>query len=392
MGGPGERRVDLSWIVVSHESARDLPVLLRSLVTALRELNERGLSCELLVVDNGSSDGSADLAARLVPWATRVANPDNRGYGAAINQALELAAGRWVAFGNADLFVPAGALARLPDVLAAQPPEVAVVGPALFGSDGRRELSAGHFPCMSSLLTGLLRACHRRKYVHERRHVRGPVDWVTGACLFARTELLCEVGGFDEDYFLYYEDVDLARRLALRGGVTVFEPDLAVVHVRPHHGRPPVPAIEQIVRQSRRAYFERHRPRWEQAALAWLGRLEPLLRRRSRLSPAPPPLPRPHPGVVRAVPSTAWNLAPLPAVGVAAARPPQGEPVAQPVLGVPAAPHAAPVLVPRPATVVASVLPSGQPAASPAAQRPAAALAVTREPPSSDDGLKVRSA
>lgn len=345
MGQPG---VDLSWIVVTHESARDLPVLLRSLVPALSELCEQGLKAELILVDNASSDGSADLARRLVPWATRIVNTRNKGYGEAINRALEKSSGRWVAFGNADLFIPAGGLEHLPGVLASQPEDVALVGPAIHGPDGNPALSAGRFPTLGRLLGGLFRACHRRKYLAESRHLPGPVDWVTGACLFARAEHLKRVAGFDQLFFLYYEDVDLARRLASQGLRTAYDPRLSVVHVRPHHGRPPQPAIEQLVRQSRLTYFARHRPGWERAVLERLMGLETLVRRRSRISPAPPLLPRPHPGVVRVVPEGSWRLpalsesrsappleAPVPGLAVAErapAAPPTERPAATPTL------------------------------------------------------------
>jgi len=298
------RGVDLTWIVVTHESARDIPVLLRSLSPLFAD--ER-LVVELIVIDNASSDGSADLAQRLAPSATVIRNTCNSGYGSAINQALELAAGRWVAFGNADLFVPDGGLDELPDVLSEQSPDVAVIGPAIHASDGRYDLSAGRFPTLITLLAGLFRPCHRRKYLHERDHVAGPVNWVTGACLFARRDALREVKGFDESFFLYYEDVDLARRLTAAGRSTVFDPRLSIVHVRPHHGRPPQPHIEARVRESRSAYFDKHRPAWEAAALRMLSRLEIVVRRRSRLAPSFPDLPRPHPGVVRVVPSGAWR-------------------------------------------------------------------------------------
>ncbi|RKY21775.1 MAG: hypothetical protein DRQ55_03260 [Planctomycetota bacterium] len=351
--------VDLSWIVVTHQSARDLPLLLRSLVPALSQLWQRGLRSELIIVDNASTDGSADLARRLVPWATRIVSDTNLGYGEAINRALARASGRWVAFGNADLFVPAGGLARLPALLAAQPDDVALVGPALHGSDGRRTRSAGRFPSLGRLLTGLLRACHRRKYLSMREHLPGAVDWVTGACLFARAEHLATVSGFDPRFFLYYEDVDLARRLADRQLRCVYDPRVALVHVRPHHGRPAQPRIEELVRQSRRTYFEHHRPAWERLVLSRLLGLEPVVRPRSRTSPAPPPLARPHPGVVRVVPESSWRLPALSEPQVADAR---ANPAAS-RSGAAASPH--PTSTPHPAgAAVAELGPGARPLAA----------------------------
>lgn len=286
--------VHLSWLVVCHESARDLGLLLPSLRRALERLARTGLVSELIVVDNASSDGSASLARRLAPEARVVRSPENLGYGAAVNRAAGLARGDWLAVGNADLFVPAGALDGLPALLDRAPPDVALLGPALHGPDGRPARSAGRFPTLASLLAGLARPCHRRKYLPARRHRPGPVEWVTGACLFARRDAFTAVGGFDPAYFLYYEDVDLARRLLLHGHRTLYAPEVALVHVRPHHGRPPQAAIERHVRASRRAWFARHRPGWENAVLELLTRVEPLVRRRSRATgDGAAPLPRP---------------------------------------------------------------------------------------------------
>jgi GT2 family glycosyltransferase len=155
------------------------------------------------------------------------------------------------------------------------------VGPAIHNSDGSLGLSAGRFPSLATLLLGLFRACHRRKYLDEDRHVPGAVDWLTGACLFARRDVFLAVEGFDPGFFLYYEDVDLARRVAGGGHRTFYEPALDVLHVRPHHGRPPQPNIEVIVRASRRRYFAKHRPRWERLLLDPLSKLEALVRPRS---------------------------------------------------------------------------------------------------------------
>lgn len=280
---PEESRAPwVSWIVVCHESTRDLGLFLPSLQHALEGLRADGCESELIVVDNASTDGSAELVRQLVPDAQLVRMPENVGYGAAINRAASLARGRWLAFGNADLFVPPGGLTALPQLLASVPDDVALLGPALFGPDGRSSLSAGRFPSLFSLLRGLRRPSHRRKYLRRREHRRGEVDWLTGACLFARADVFAATRGFDETFFLYYEDVDLARRLRAGGHRVIFEPSLSVIHVRPHHGRPVQPKIEAYVRTSRLRYFRKHRNAIESGLLALLMRLEPLFRTRSR--------------------------------------------------------------------------------------------------------------
>lgn len=286
---PEEARAPwVTWIVVCHESARDLGLFLPSLRHALDALAAEGCTSELIVVDNASRDGSAELVARHAPDAKLLRLEQNVGYGAAINRASRLARGRWLAFGNADLFIPPGGLSELPRLLSSAPDDVALLGPALFGPDGRPSLSAGRFPSLMALMRGLRRPAHRRKYLRRRQHRRGEVDWLTGACLFARADVFDATQGFDEGFFLYYEDVDLARRLSARGHRVVFEPKLNVIHVRPHHGRPAQPHIEQFVRDSRLRYFRKHRSRVEAGLLSFLMSLEPVFRTRSRPTDAFP--------------------------------------------------------------------------------------------------------
>ncbi|GJM21733.1 MAG: hypothetical protein DHS20C15_16480 [Planctomycetota bacterium] len=285
-GAQNPRSPWLTWIVVCHQSARDLGVLLPSLQSELAALAARGCDSELIVVDNASTDGSAQVVTELAPGATLLRLDENIGYGAAINRAAGLAKGRWLAFGNADLCVPQGGLHELPRTLAAAADDVALIGPALFGSDGQPSLSAGRFPSLLSLLRGLRRPAHRRKYLRRREHRAGGVHWLTGACLFARADVFEAIKGFDEGFFLYYEDVDLAARLRSGGHRVVFEPSVKLIHVRPHHGRAPQPQIEALVRQSRLLYFRKHRPAFEAALLSALMRMEPLVRSRSRSRPA----------------------------------------------------------------------------------------------------------
>lgn len=293
---PGPRLdVQLSWVVVSHESARDLQGFLPSLRANLKSLERRGFASELIVVDNASTDGSDKVARELVPEALVLRLEQNVGYGAAVNRAASIARGDWLAVGNADLLVPEGGLDRLPATLAGVAPDVALVGPAIHDRAGRLSPSAGRFPTLKTLIAGLPRASHRRKYLRVGRHRPGFVDWVTGACQFMRRDVFAAMEGFDEQFFLYYEDVDLALRLARHGHQTLYEPSLSVMHVRPHHGRPPATCTERHVRDGRIAYFRKHRPAWEQAALGALMRLEPFLRPRLRRATERKTIPLPQP-------------------------------------------------------------------------------------------------
>ncbi len=267
---PRGGEVDLTWIAVSHRSASDLARLLPSLDAAREAWARSGFTCELIVVDNGSDDGSAACAERLAPDATVVRHEHNPGYGSAANVGARQARGRWLACSNADVHVPRGGLDALPDLLARLGDDVALLGPRIRLARGGVEASCGHFPTLARMLTGRV-----RDPADIQPHDARVVDWLTGACLFARREALLSAGGFDERFFLYYEDVDLAQRLKRTGSRAVFHPDLHVVHRHPHVVRGRVDAtLEAVVRASRTSYFRKHRPSWERWALAALHSLE----------------------------------------------------------------------------------------------------------------------
>jgi GT2 family glycosyltransferase len=100
------------------------------------------------------------------------------------------------------------------------------------------------------------------------------VPWVTGCCLLLRRECWRDLGGFDPEFFLYYEDVDFCRRARARGWSVWFEPQLQAIHHRPLHSRPVVPAIRLSTRHGLLTYSAKHWPAWQARLLAWLVRVE----------------------------------------------------------------------------------------------------------------------
>jgi GT2 family glycosyltransferase len=272
---PVRRGADLAWIVVAHDSAPDLRLMLPSL---RRELAALAATCgwvtDLIVADNASSDGGHAVVSECAPEATILRHRKNLGFGAAINRAAERTDSKWLAFSNADLWFPPGKLAALPDVLGGLPRDVGLVGPAVCVPGGAVEGSVGNFPTLLSLIGRRVRPANSRVWLPLQKHRSGPVGWVTGACMIVRRDVFMDVGGFDEGFFLYYEDVDLAHRFADRGSRAVYAPSLSVVHVRPHHRRPHDAHIEPIIRHSRLTYFRRHRPAWESRCLAALNGVE----------------------------------------------------------------------------------------------------------------------
>jgi GT2 family glycosyltransferase len=162
--------------------------------------------------------------------------------------------------------------------LEAAEPRTGIVGFQLRNRDGSRQLSAGHFPTLAGTLAGLFVPRGHRKY--RVRHRRRPqrVPWVTGCCLLLRRDCLEQLGGLDEDFFLYYEDVDLCRRARSCGWSVWFEPSLGVIHHNPLHLRAVPPHLRLFTRHALLTYGSKHWPRWQFRLLAGLVQLEARLR------------------------------------------------------------------------------------------------------------------
>jgi GT2 family glycosyltransferase len=212
-----------------------------------------GATIRTVVVDNASDDGSAELVRARFPEATLIANAENRGFGAACNQALDLA-GEFTLFLNPDAALLPGALPALLRRLRATP-AAALVGPRVQFPDGRPQPTRRRFPTLPALLVESTpldwrtggRWLRRYQCVGEPE-IPGRVDWLSGACLLGRTAALRQAGGFDPRFFMYFEEVDLCRRLAANGWETWYEPAAVVVH---HHSQ----SADQDVRARDRLYF-----------------------------------------------------------------------------------------------------------------------------------------
>jgi len=208
---PGSDAPGLTAIVVGHDHAHTLERCLDSL-----EAQSGVGELELLYVDNASRDGSLEVARRRAHLCC-LANEENLGFARAVNQALDRARGRFLALVNPDAELPADALRRLVAVLEARPC-VGLVAPALVGEDGAPQVSRAPYPELASLAARWLGGRPRR-------------GWLIGAVLVTTTRLLRELGGLDQRYFVYGEDMDLCWRLERAGRELWLEPSVIVRHL-----------------------------------------------------------------------------------------------------------------------------------------------------------------
>jgi GT2 family glycosyltransferase len=255
MTGPGESPRELSVILVNYNDRAHLPDCLVSLDKALS-----GLNAEVILVDNRSADGSASLVRESFSWVRLVENDRNVGYPRANNLGVRLSRGEFVLFLNTDTVVPADAPARLLAEIRSRP-EAGAVGPALVREDGSFQVSFGkRVGFFSELRQKLVFNAYYRNALRRSRKPRA-VGWLSGACLLVRRSALEAINLFDEGFFLYFEDIDLCRRLAEKGfglvlcpGIRVYHAGGAATSARPWRSR-----LEY--RRSQLRYYRKHSSR-----------------------------------------------------------------------------------------------------------------------------------
>ena len=260
---------DLSVVVVSWNGWSLLCECLDSLDREIRRTSTLGL--QVIVVDNGSQDGTQrELAARF-PWAECVALPVNRGFAAGANAGLRRASARHAALLNNDTVIPAGALEACVAYLDAHP-QVGVVGPQLQGPDGRKQNSVHKEPGLLTEVVPhwLLEGLWPRRYPSKRRALAGPVavDAVLGACLVVRGEILARVGLLSEDYFFFLEETEWCRTIRRAGWEVRHLPGIAVTHVHGATSKKRDPARTRI--EYHRSLYRFFRKNRGPAALAVL--------------------------------------------------------------------------------------------------------------------------
>ncbi|MHB8671410.1 MAG: glycosyltransferase family 2 protein [Acidimicrobiales bacterium] len=206
------------------------------LVSCVRSLRAEGVA-DVVVVDNASVDRSESALAAADPDARFVAMPTNLGFGTAANRGVALTEGPFVLVLNPDTVVEPGTVKALVDVLE-RDPAVAFVGPAIETTEGELYPSARTFPTLGDALGHAFLGfwwpanpfSRRYKMLDWDHRATRDVDWISGTCFLARRSAFEALGGFDEAYFMYAEDVDLCWRAWRSGWRVVYEPSARVVH------------------------------------------------------------------------------------------------------------------------------------------------------------------
>ena len=232
--------MDVSFVIVNYNTCAHLDACLTSIQAATT------CSHEVIVVDNGSTDGSTALVQERHPAVRLLANRHNVGFAAANNQGARVAAGRYLLLLNPDTRVEGDAPARLAAFMDAHP-EIGICAPrnyngadhVLFGARGEVQINYFHFPQYQGL-AGIWRALGRRLGLPVAAKREPPpfvqhdgyllADWLRGCSLFVRADLYRRLGGMDEGFFLYMEDTELCRRIVRTGLQCAVVTDAVVVH------------------------------------------------------------------------------------------------------------------------------------------------------------------
>lgn len=236
----------VSIIIVNYNNRQDI----HRALTSLRQ-NNPDLYCEIIIVDNNSEDGSPQFIKENFPDIVLIENKENVGFGRANNQAVQHAKGEYLVFMNPDARILEGKVVDMVEFMETHS-RVGFLGPKTVWPDGQRQISAAEFlglgaafghhlhlnvffpPWFKKLLLpfGIFLGKSARSHLFVYRDVKEPqkVDWLGGAFLMVRRKTFEDLGGFDEDYFLYFEDQDLALRGDKLGWQSYYFPGFIVEH------------------------------------------------------------------------------------------------------------------------------------------------------------------
>lgn len=254
---------DLSVVIVSWNAVADLERCLRSVQA------QTDVAMETFVVDNASTDGSARMVQHAFPGVRLIENQENRGFAAACNQGLRVAAGRHLLLLNPDTIVPAGTFAATVAYLDRQP-DVGILGCALQHADGRRQRSVLRFPTLASQLLVLLKVqaftqrprALRRYYALDFDYAReADVDQVMGSFFAFRRAVLEQLGFLDEGFYIWLEEVDYCKRAVTAGWRVRYTPTIRVTHIGgTSQEQLPSRKRQRIFNSSLLHYFRKYRP------------------------------------------------------------------------------------------------------------------------------------
>lgn len=262
-------------IVFVNWNTRDL--LLDALASVLQDLPPGGY--EVIVVDNASRDGSARAVREHYPQVKLIENERNEGYAAGNNQGFQVSRGEYVLLLNPDVVLPEGALSRAVSIMD-QEPDIGILAARLVYPDGRVQHSVRGFPTPLSVLcevTGLARLFPKNRTIAAYRmpwfdySQRSDVEQPMGTFLMTRRSVWDTIGLFDEQFPIFFNEVDWCRRARDAGFRIVYDPSVTVVHYGGASTKLVAPAMAWESRRGLLRYLRKYYGGWTHRPLLWLA-------------------------------------------------------------------------------------------------------------------------
>ncbi|MEN6623968.1 MAG: glycosyltransferase family 2 protein [Smithella sp.] len=229
-GKQQSNQIDVSIVIVNWNTKDLLKNCINSIFQTIHDL-----TFEIIVVDNASFDGSLEMLQYDFPEVIRIANQENKGFGSANNQAFTVMKGKYALLLNTDALLTPEAVHKL-WAFCETNSQTAIVCGQLLNADGSKQNSIASFPSLLTLATNisLLEYLFPREFPSKRYQHAKPVevDSAIGACMMVRKKALDEVGFFDERYFFFFEETDLAYAMHRAGWKTYHVPDAYIYHLQ----------------------------------------------------------------------------------------------------------------------------------------------------------------
>jgi hypothetical protein len=229
-GDHSDNKIDISIIIVNWNTKDLLKNCLNSIYQTIHDLN-----FEVIIVDNASADGSIEMLEREFTSVIRISNKENKGFGAANNQAFAEMKGKYALLLNTDTVLTSEAVKKIWNFCEVNE-KAAIVCGQLLNADGSKQNSVASFPSLLTLAanTSLLELLFPGRYPSKRYKHTSPieVDSAIGACMMIRKNALDEAGFFDERYFFFFEETDLAYTMRLKGWKIYQVPDALIYHLQ----------------------------------------------------------------------------------------------------------------------------------------------------------------
>ena len=261
-----KKKVKVSVIIINWNTKKLLVKCLRSL------LPEQG-SFEVIVVDNGSTDGSIEMIEKKFPMVVLLKNKKNLGFGAANNQAMKKAKGEYFLLLNSDTVILNNAHLKMAEFMDKHP-QVGVVGCKLLNPDRTPQPSAGSFPNLLVSAIMLFFEHWLGNLVRTSYHQTKEVDWVMGAALMVRPEVIKRAGFMDEGIFMYMDEIEWCYRIKKAGYKVMFYPGSKIIHLG--RGSSKAGRKDPILNIYRGLiyFYKKHCPSWQLSILKMMLKLK----------------------------------------------------------------------------------------------------------------------